>query len=138
MGWPSEWKNISARINSLLDAGHYHASMMKILTFDDSGGGGVLLRSASEKFRVVERLQGQYEKQLFTEAAPARAARGTNLSFSLGLRRVRRRGQPRRRTLVPQNYWHGAAPSCILMSPPAIKQGSFQLPKASRRLEPRA
>jgi hypothetical protein len=48
MGWQTEWKALSARITSLLDAGHFYAEMMKINSSDAYGAVQTLIERLSE------------------------------------------------------------------------------------------
>ncbi len=53
MGWQTEWKALSGRITSLLDAGQFYAEMLKVYSSDSLNGAKALIDSASEIFKEI-------------------------------------------------------------------------------------
>jgi hypothetical protein len=56
VGWQTDWKALSVRITSLLDAGHFYAQMLGNVTSDAIAGAQVLNQGASGIFREIENI----------------------------------------------------------------------------------
>jgi hypothetical protein len=69
MSWTTEWRALSARIASLLDAGHFFAQILQVYSSDMYGGASVLLSSATEIYRA---LKSYYDRHTATLPLPAR------------------------------------------------------------------
>src|SRR6266851_10010407 len=64
MGWQTEWKALSGRITSLLDAGHFYAEMLKVYNSDSVNGAKALLDSAFDIFREIKEFINRTERSL--------------------------------------------------------------------------
>jgi len=56
MSWRTEWKALSGRIISLLDAGRYYAEIMRVYSSDSYGAGRLLIGSALGVFNELKGL----------------------------------------------------------------------------------
>src|ERR1700732_1200559 len=69
MGWQTEWKALSGRITSLLDAGHFYAEMLKVYSSDSLNGSKALIDSAFEIFKEIGKFTNRTEGSLPSAAS---------------------------------------------------------------------
>ncbi|MGO9061261.1 MAG: hypothetical protein ACLQU2_28355 [Candidatus Binataceae bacterium] len=69
MSWQTEWRALSSRITSLLDAGHFYAEMMKVYSSDSYGAAQALIQSA---FGIFEELKDFVSRTTGTLPTPAK------------------------------------------------------------------
>ncbi len=69
MTWRTDWNAISARIASLLDAGHFFAEIMKVNASDSYGGAKVLADSAAGVFHSLDAFANRHSGSLPRPAA---------------------------------------------------------------------
>jgi hypothetical protein len=69
MGWQAEWKALSGRITSLLDAGHFYAEMLKVYSSDSLNGAKALIDSAFAIFQEIKEFTNRTEGSLPSAAS---------------------------------------------------------------------